>query len=410
MLRTVCVFPMNRSNVRFVGVGDGVCVNTRSVVFDGSIPVGAESRALLCVGNAGKGKVKVQFVASTEHSEKVTYRAEPAVVTLERGMACEFSVFVTPHCTCTVKDTFGVVVRRGDGKTVTKRVCVDLETEMTTVLHYNDVVCETQIGEGSFGVVFRGTFQGSEVAVKKMKEVGLHNDAMSEFMKEISMLDKIRCNFIVHFYGACTIPNHEMLVTEFAPWGSLADCIRGRDEPDEHVKAKLMLDAAKGLEYLHSNGILHRDIKPDNVLVFSLDGVVEVNGKLTDFGSSRNINLLMTNMTFTKGVGTPVYMAPEVINKEKYKKPADVFSFGVMLFECFKWGDAYPKECFKYPWDIVGFVNTGRRIACPAKMRPDVYKLVSRCWSDNPTNRNGLVFDMTRRCNISSLFSSRIAA
>ena len=62
-----------------------------------------------------------------------------------------------------------------------------------------------------------------------------------------------------------------------------------------------MLDAAKGLVYLYGNGSLHRDIKPDNVLVFALDCVVEVNGKLTDFGSSRNVNMLMTNMTFTKG-------------------------------------------------------------------------------------------------------------
>ena len=79
------------------------------------------------------------------------------------------------------------------------------------------------------------------------------------------------------------------------------DDIRKRDMPNE--KVKIMVDAAKGLEYLHSNGVLHRDIKPDNVLVFSLDEIVLVNGKLTDFGSSRNVNLLMTNMTFTKGVG-----------------------------------------------------------------------------------------------------------
>ena len=70
-----------------------------------------------------------------------------------------------------------------------------------------------------------------------------------------------------------------------------------------------MLDAAKGLAYLHINGVLRRDGKPDNVLVFSRDEVLEVNGKLMDFGGSRNLDMLMTKMTFTKGVGTPTFMA-----------------------------------------------------------------------------------------------------
>ena len=203
------------------------------------------------------------------------------------------------------------------------------------------VTDRTRIGEGSFGVVYKGTFHGNDVAVKKMKEVGVSADAIDEFEKEVAMLDKFRCDQIVHFYGACTIPNHVMMVTEFAPCGSLMDCIKKRPEPSERIKVKVMLDAAKGLAYLHSNGILHRDIKPDNVLVFSLDEEFEVNWKLTDFGSSRNVNMLMTNMTFTKGVGTPVYMAPEVLNNEKYKKAAGVFSFEVMMYECFKWGQAY---------------------------------------------------------------------
>ena len=140
----------------------------------------------------------------------------------------------------------------------------------------------------------------------------------------------------------------------------------------------MMLDAARGVEYLHKNGVLHRDIKPDNLLVFSLSEVVErgANAKLTDFGSSRNINLLMTNMTFTKGVGTPTYMAPEVLNNRKYKKEADIFSFGVMMFECFKWGDAYPKSEFRYPWDIVNHVSSGKRLKKPHEMRDDVFGVI----------------------------------
>ena len=116
---------------------------------------------------------------------------------------------------------------------------------------------------------------------------------------------KFRCDKIVLFYGVCAIRNHVMLVTEYAPCGSLGDCTAKGVEPVEEIKVKGMLDTAKGLAYLHGNGILHRGIKPDNALVFSLDDVLPVNGKLTDFGSSRHNNMLTTNETFTKGVGTP---------------------------------------------------------------------------------------------------------
>ena len=56
--------------------------------------------------------------------------------------------------------------------------------------------------------------------------------------------------------------------------------------------------------------------------------------------------MLMTNMTFTKGVGTSVYMAPEVLNKEKYKKGVDVYSLGIMMYECLEWGKAYLTSCW----------------------------------------------------------------
>ena len=160
-------------------------------------------------------------------------------------MACEFEVFITPHCTCTLEDELSLVTKRRDGTTQTKRVGVCFETELTTKLHFDDIICEKQIGEGSFGVVFKGTFRGNDVAVKKMKEVDTSADSMDEFTKEGAILNKFRCDQIVHFYGAYTIPDHVMMVTEFAPCGLLADYIKKLSEPDDHIKTKLMLDAAR---------------------------------------------------------------------------------------------------------------------------------------------------------------------
>ena len=181
---------------------------------------------------------------------------------------------------------------------------------------------DKKIGEGTFGIVYKGIFRGNTVAIKKMKEIKQTTESMEEFNKEITMLDKFRCSYIIHFYGAVFIPNKICIVTEFATYGSLNDLIHKHEIINEKIRIKILIDSAKGISYLHNNGILHRDIKPDNILIFDIEHYTNefVNSKLTDFGSSRNINTLMTNITFSKGIGTPIYMSPEVLKQEHYKK------------------------------------------------------------------------------------------
>ena len=183
--KTTCIFKMARSNVKFLETKQrNIVVNKREIVFDdGAIPVDAESKELLCVGNKGKKDMKVQFVAK-EGNDKFTVRSNPSVVTLEKGMACEFEVFVTPLCTCTIYDKIVLIVQEhGVLENITVSVWIKAATEVSTKLHYDDIACETQIGEGSFGVVFKGTFRGEDVAVKKMKEVGASEESMDEFEK-----------------------------------------------------------------------------------------------------------------------------------------------------------------------------------------------------------------------------------
>ncbi|ELP84157.1 tyrosine protein kinase, putative [Entamoeba invadens IP1] len=356
---------------------------------DDPVKVGAESRELICVGNSSKQHLKIQF-STIIYTAKYTIKTEPKVVSLSQGMAVEFEIFVEPKCSCKIDDKI-VLFSKGlkDGITNNNQLTLSIFTEMSTRLDPDELIEEKKLGEGSFGIVYKGSFRGNCVAIKKMKELKEDFDEIIDFTKEVEMLDKFRSEYIVHFYGAVFIPNKVCMVTEFAQYGSLQDLMKHKtsDEVDMILRIKMMLDASRGILYLHENGILHRDIKPDNLLVFSLNLNDKVNAKLTDFGSARNVNMLMTNMTFTKGIGTPTYIAPEVLNKEKYMKYADVSSFGITIYEVFGWCEAIPITTFKFPWKIAEFVTAGKRLERRENIPKTLYQLIQMCWKQNLKER-----------------------
>ncbi|ELP90569.1 protein serine/threonine kinase, putative [Entamoeba invadens IP1] len=391
----VTTFNMERSNVKFVSLHGGVCVNTKVVDFNTDIEeigVCEETRQLLCVGNLSERAMKVQMSVNA-CDEQFSLRITPSVVTIHKGCASEFELFLTPNYTTKINTTIALVTKSIEsGDETVNNINMKANTEVTTRLDPNELEEEKQIGEGSFGVVFIGTFRGNKVAIKKLKQTESHvilESEIDEFEKEVQMLDKFRSEHIVHFYGAVFVSHKICIVTEFAKHGSLMDLIKKTNQcnVEKRTRVKIGTDAARGIQYLHRNGILHRDIKPDNILVVSMDWNDSVFGKLTDFGSARNVNMLMTNMTFTKGIGTPIYMAPEILNQEKYKKEADIFSFGVTLYECLSWSLAYQPPQFKFPWEIADFVNNGKRLKQHASIQNHEFGLIVKMWEQNPSNR-----------------------
>ena len=97
--------------------------------------------------------------------------------------------------------------------------------------------------------------------------------------------------------------------------------------------------------------------------------------------------MLMTNITFTNRIGTPIYMSPEVLNKTHYKSPSDIYSFSITMFEVMKWGEAYPTKIFPHEWDIADFICKGKRLQKPSDMRDDIYSLINECWKQEPKER-----------------------
>ncbi|ELP88014.1 protein serine/threonine kinase, putative [Entamoeba invadens IP1] len=353
------------------------------------LPVKETIACQFIIGNKSKNKTLVQL-KGIKKPYKYTVKVQPEVVILKNNQGCTFTAFISVNCSCKVVDHISILFN--DFQTTKNHyvtIPIHVETILTTSLDSNEVTMASEVGEGNFGRVFKGTFRGNEVAVKVLKQFNIDKISLAEFKKEVAMLDKMRCDQIIHFYGSIRSKQLIAIVTELAPYGSLRDRFESTNEcqPPNTFKYKVMDDIAKALFYLHNNGIMHRDVKPDNILMFELHEITDVNAKLADFGMSRNINMLITGVTFTKGVGSPIYMAPEMIVSNTYKIEADVFAFGLSLLECMKWRQAYEKPEFNYMWQVADFVSKGNRLERPQNVDEDIFDLVKMCWRQEPKER-----------------------
>jgi serine/threonine protein kinase len=191
------------------------------------------------------------------------------------------------------------------------------------------------VGAGAFGEVFKGTCMGELVAIKTMIDVTEAN--VREFKAEIVLTAALRHPNIVNFVGACWGRELMCLVLEWVAKGSLRDLLETKDLRWDDPLLRLATDVARGMNYLHNRKyyderesekvkcILHRDLKPDNALVSEF-----IAAKLADFGTSRAKGEEDVTMT---AVGTPLYVAPEIVRGEHYDEKVDVYSFGLTLME-----------------------------------------------------------------------------
>ena len=126
-------------------------------------------------------------------------------------------VCITLVCSTGIDDrTLLVTKRAGVKEPVNIPMELLAETEEATAFHYDDAEATNPIGEGRFGIVYKGTIRGNDVAIKKMMDVDVTADTIVELAKEITTLDYFHCEQTGHFYGVCFILGHIMTVTEFA--------------------------------------------------------------------------------------------------------------------------------------------------------------------------------------------------
>ena len=179
------------------------------------------------------------------------------------------------------------------------------------------------------------TDPGVEVALKKFNYVAAQPPpkALKEFKTEVAALRKLPPHpNVVRLIGACTNPGMA-IVYEYMPQGTLFHALRSKLTLSLDDRLALALDCATGLQHLHANSILHRDIKSHNILLDLHQG--RLRAKLGDLGCSRVLAETGDEAMAKTELGTAGYVAPEVLYGVPYAFPADVFSLGVLLYEIF---------------------------------------------------------------------------
>ena len=251
-----------------------------------------------------------------------------------------------------------------------------------------------KIGSGGFASIYLVQEKGKNKPPIAAKSIFMsdseHNTEL--FTRTLAILMRISAPTILRFHGFSPVDfqDHDSLTifTDFAANGSLAEMINNEEnvmcppEYDATQKQIILCGIAHGMMILHSHGVLHRDLNPNNVL---LDA--HFHPLITGFSLSKFINPSSPRRNSMSGCGTIAYMAPEVIEGTDYGIESDVFSFGILMFEVITGQRAFDAKSMRNLFEHHSKVLHGYRPTFTVPVKPSLRSLIERCWDADPFKR-----------------------
>lgn len=248
-----------------------------------------------------------------------------------------------------------------------------------------DYVLGERIGSGSFAVVWRGTHRhsGEEFAVKEIDKKQLTPKVSENLLKEITILRTINHRNIIRLFDAIEMGDRIYLVLEYCDGGDLATYILRHGKVSEDIARHFMRELAAGLQILHEKHLIHRDLKPQNLLLSAKERTPLL--KIGDFGFARS---LMPQGLADTLCGSPLYMAPEIIQNQKYDAKADLWSVGAILFQLVT---GKPPFNGNSQFQLFQNILTSTELRFPPgaleELHPDCVDLCRRLLRQNPVER-----------------------
>jgi Protein tyrosine and serine/threonine kinase/Sel1 repeat len=245
------------------------------------------------------------------------------------------------------------------------------------LIPFHELDIDELLAEGSFGRVYYGRWHEQEVAIKQL-EGQLTPAQEHEFVREVRIMSQLRCKYIVELFAVCFEPSRACIVMEYMGKDSLFTYLEKAPSINWQEKTQLALEIALGLSYLHSQDVLHRDLKSANVLLDEYG-----HAKLSDFGLSKTLSSCVeTAATQSQALQ---WMPPERTRRNTvYTEQSDIYSYGVLLWEIATGMKPLAGLSIK---ETITQITSGKREPIPSSVPAAWTSLIQRCWSTDPNSR-----------------------
>jgi WD40 repeat protein len=257
----------------------------------------------------------------------------------------------------------------------------DPHAELTSYqIVFSKLTFDKELGQGGFGVVYKGTYNNGDIAVKKLLIKNMSPDTEKEFKNEVTAMIKSKHPNIITFFGYCKAPTYCIIMELMM--ASLYAVLHDSDKNlDWNLRLQIAKDVMAGICHLHGNKILHRDVKSLNILLDK-----DMRAKLSDFGLAKvRSETSSTTKGGEKAMGTPAWMAPEILSLHpKYSEKSDIYACGMVFWEISSRQDPYAGVDVGVMKDEV---KKGEREEIPKDCPVKFAALIKSCWAGDPEKR-----------------------